>query len=103
MPNPYKEAEKNKKTPPGSRQGGAETEEKVTQPSVPETKAEKPTEPVAALADLLGTIGEEKKPARRSASLYLSDSNLAELKKRSKAAGLSASEYLDQLLTKIFG
>lgn len=105
MGNLYKDADKRRKVIPG----GAEKPQEPSKAEVGETPArtaENPVseavEPSKAIVDLLGTIGEERKPVRKSASLYLSETNLQELKKRAKASKLSASEYLDQLLAKLF-
>lgn len=51
---------------------------------------------------LLDEITGDKKPLKKSATLYLSQDNLSELKKRAKKAGISSSEFMDKLMTKLF-
>ena len=95
--NAFKEAAKKRKTAPG----GAEKEPEVeVVPSQEIEETEK--EPTGEIAALLSGIGGEKKPQKKSSTLYLSATNLGELKKRAKKAGVSSSEFLDKVLTKLF-
>lgn len=72
-------------------------EEVVSIPAESEKPVEKPT---GALEDVLNSIKDKKKPAKRSSTLYLSEANLDWLKQKGEeAGGLSSSEYLDQILT----
>lgn len=127
MGNIYKNADKRKRVKPGSKQPDITVEVEVNEletiPEATETAQEPqkatevvttPTEPEkpvsesveaesATVEELLGDIGAGKKPTRRSTTLYLSDAVLTELEKRSKKAKFrSRSEYLDELLMKLF-
>lgn len=112
MANIYKKAAERQKIVPG----GADVEQELkvevekVQPVVEEVKVPEPETPVAEASDNdaavflpLDDIGANKKPKKRSSTLYLSESVLDELRKRGKKVGLSSSEYLDELLKRAFG
>ena len=105
MANPYKEAEeKRKMKAPGSPREPRQEEEVVTVPEHVQEAAEEPTGgKEAGYGSLLSEIKSERRPKKRSTTLYLSDNVLAELRKLSKKEGMSASEYLDALLKRAFG
>ena len=112
MANIYKKAAERQKITPGGANVEQEevvelvVEEKV-QPVIEEV-VERSEPPVVETSDAdtvlipLDDIGANKKPKKRSSTLYLSESVLDELRKRSKKAGLSSSEYLDEVLKREF-
>lgn len=107
MANIYKKAAERKKIVPG----GAEVEDETVVVEPNDDIDEKNS--AAAVVESsdntdsvfipLDDIGANKKPKKRSSTLYLSESVLDELRKRSKKAGLSSSEYLDEVLRRAFG
>ena len=94
--NAFKEAAKKRKTAPG----GAEKE--VPQVVISEETLPEKKEPAGEIQALLSGIEGERRPQKKSSTLYLSTTNLNELKKRAKKAGVSSSEFLDKVLTKLF-
>ena len=101
MANPYKEAEKTKKTPPGSHQ--SEEKKKVETVHAEDKKlTEVKSEPQGSVVSgVLKAAKEKSKPKKNTVALYLSDSNTKWLKATAKKAGLSTSELLDQILTEL--
>lgn len=109
--NIYRKAAQRNRVKPGSSQSdapeAAETAleaQNVVTPVEPQKPVSEAVEAESAtLEDLLGELGTEKQPTKSSTTLYLSDDVQAELLKRSKKAKFrSRSEYLDELLRKLF-
>ena len=126
MANPFKEAEKAKKKAPGNRVEHEVKEEKietvetpvepvapvepvvvVEQPEVkPEVKPEaKPAgerkkKPEQAVRDIFANL-EPEKPSGKTCSFYLSDDNIAKLKKMAEKKKISTSKLLDHILSEI--
>lgn len=105
MANLYKKAAERQKIVPG----GAKPEPEVKDDEVVVPAAEETPAPVTEVADEksiripLEEIGASKKPKKKSTTLYLSEEVIAELKARgAKAGGMSSSEYLDELLKRVF-
>lgn len=118
MANPFKEAEKAKKKAPGSKQ--QEVVEKKEAPQqeaepvvekVEEKKAEQPAnrgeakpKPAArektVSKDIFASLTAEK-PTGKTYAFYLSDENVAKLKKMAEKKGISASKLLDHILSEI--
>ena len=125
MANPFKEAEKAKKKAPGSKQE-PEVKEVPTQEEKPveaqetavetvvEKKEEKPakktpekteTKPQTkkgekGIKDIFDTLAAEK-PTGKTYAFYLSDENVAKLKKMAEKKGISASKLLDHILSEV--
>lgn len=89
MANPYKDAEKRKKVPPGGMEPEVTTEEVVVEPP-------KPEKPVQTENPLAGMI--EPKPEGKSYGFYLSVEANANLEKLAKQNKCSKSKALDALL-----
>lgn len=67
-------------------------------PAAPAKKPKKELEKTAVAFD----FPVRSKSKKKNYSLYLSEDNMAELQKRSKQYGMSISEYLDEILKKVF-
>lgn len=92
MANPFKEAEKHKKTPPGSKQEQPKVEE-VAQPEpvqVPEEAPATQSDPLAGLVT--------EKPEGKSCGFYLSSEAIKKLDKVAKQNKCSKSKVLDTLI-----
>lgn len=89
MANPFKEAEKRKKTPPGAPEARVETPV--------ETPVEKPTEPIEEKTNPLAGMIETKKTGKTQA-YYLSMESIDKLNKLAKMNKCSASKALDMLI-----
>lgn len=130
MANPFKEAEKARKKAPGSKQEVTEKKEELVKDEVvPVIEPEKPAaEPVvekveekpAALVvekpeakpqtkkgvgekgskDIFASLTAEK-PTGKTYAFYLSDENVAKLKKMAEKKGISASKLLDHILSEV--
>lgn len=93
MANPFKDAEKKKKVPPGSGMVApvqAEVEPKIE---------EKPVEPVAKENPLAGMI--ETKKAGKTQAYYLSLESIDKIEKLAKINKCSASKALDMLIKNV--
>ena len=129
MANPFKEAEKAKKKAPGSKhEHEPEVKEEtvvpaaepvvqeapVVQPEVkpepkvedkvedkPEEKKEKVAKPEKPAADIFAKLEAAKKPTGKAYTFYLSDDNVAKLKKTAEKKGISASKLLDHILSEL--
>jgi hypothetical protein len=125
MANPFKEAEKAKKKAPGSKQEPevkevptkeekpAEAQEKPVEPVVEKVEEKKVEEPVVktevkpqikrgekGTKDIFASLTAEK-PTGKTYAFYLSDENVAKLKKMAEKKGISASKLLDHILSEI--
>ena len=131
MANPFKEAEKAKKKAPGSKhehepevkeetvvpaaepvvkEAPVAQEAPVVQPEVkpepkvedkPEEKKEKVAKPEKPAADIFAKLEAAKKPTGKAYTFYLSDDNVAKLKKTAEKKGISASKLLDHILSEV--
>ena len=131
MANPFKEAEKAKKTAPGSKQNVVEKKEEPKKEEIPvvkpvvkketpvkkeepavvapvEKKEEKPV--VKAEPEKQEKEKETKdifaslspeKPTGKTYAFYLSDENVNKLKKMAEKKGISASKLLDHILSEV--
>ena len=130
MANPFKEAEKAKKTAPGSKQNVVEKKEEPKKEEIPavkpvvkketpvkkeepvvvapvEKKEEKPVvkaEPEKQekkeTKDIFAGLSAEK-PTGKTYAFYLSDDNVNNLKKMAEKKGISASKLLDHILSEV--
>lgn len=127
MANPFKEAEKAKKTAPGSKQNVVEKKEEPKEKKIPvvkeeapvkkeepvvkktvEKKEEKPVvkiepekqEPEKETKDIFAGLSAEK-PTGKTYAFYLSDENVNKLKKMAEKKGISASKLLDHILSEV--
>lgn len=129
MANPFKAAEQAKKKAPGSKPEHEVKEEKIettgtpveqvapvepivpqeqqeVQPEVkieakPEEKSKKKEEkPGKAALDIFASL-EAEKPSGKTYAFYLSDDNVAKLKKMAEKKKISASKLLDHILSEI--
>ena len=131
MANPFKEAEKAKKTAPGSKQNVVEKKEepkKEENPAVkPAVKKETPVKKEEPVVVAPVEKKEEKpvvkaepekqekekdtkdifaglsaeKPTGKTYAFYLSDENVNKLKKMAEKKGISASNLLDHILSEV--
>ena len=92
MANPFKEAEKHKKTPPGSKQEPTRVEEATPVDPVPNQEESAPvqTDPLAGLVT--------EKPEGKSCGFYLSSEAIKKLDKVAKQNKCSKSKVLDTLI-----
>lgn len=127
MANPFKEAEKAKKTAPGSKQNVVEKKEEPKEKKIPVVKEETPVkkEEPAVVApvekkeekpvvkaepekqeekketkDIFAGLSAEK-PTGKTYAFYLSDENVNKLKKIAEKKGISASKLLDHILSEV--
>ena len=127
MANPFKEAEKAKKTAPGSKQNVVEKKEEPKTKEIPVVKEEPPVkkeEPVVVAPvekkeekpvvkaepekqeekketkDIFAGLSAEK-PTGKTYAFYLSDENVNKLKKMAEKKGISASKLLDHILSEV--
>ena len=126
MANPFKEAEKAKKTAPGSKQNVVEKKEEPKKEEIPVVKKESEVkeEPVVVVAtevkeekpvvkakpekkekeketkDIFANLSPEK-PTGKTYAFYLSDDNVNNLKKMAEKKGISASKLLDHILSEV--
>ena len=126
MANPFKEAEKAKKTAPGSKQNVVEKKEGPKKEEIPVVKEEAVVkeEPVVVVAaevkeekavvkakpekkekeketkDIFAGLSAEK-PTGKTYAFYLSDDNVNNLKKMAEKKGISASKLLDHILSEV--
>ena len=126
MANPFKEAEKAKKTAPGSKQNVVEKKEESKKEEIPvvekepvvkeepvvvvaaEEKEEKPVvkakpekkEKEKETKDIFASLSAEK-PTGKTYAFYLSDENVNNLKKMAEKKGISASKLLDHILSEV--
>ena len=89
MANPFKEAEKHKKTPPGSKQEQPKVEEVVEADPV-QTPEVSQSDPLAGLV--------VEKPEGKSCGFYLSSEAIKKLDKAAKQNKCSKSKVLDTLI-----
>ena len=115
MANPFKEAEKAKKTAPGNKQETVVKAEPVEKKEAPVKKTpvqEKPAERPAEKGEKEKTLSrrgvedifaglETVKPAGKTYAFYLSDDNVKKLKKKAEKMGISTSKLLDHILSEI--
>lgn len=95
MSNPFKDAEKKKKVPPGGEQGQqTKVETEVVEP--PKADPPKQEKPVVVENPLAGMI--EPKPEGKAYSFYLSLDANEKLEKLAKQNKCSKSKALDALL-----
>ena len=127
MANPFKEAEKAKKTAPGSKQNVVEKKEEPKEKKIPVVKEETPVkkeEPAVVVPvekkeekpvvkvepekqekekeakDIFAGLSAEK-PTGKTYAFYLSDENVNKLKKMAEKKGISASKLLDHILSEV--
>lgn len=107
MANLYKKAAERQKIVPGGHLDENQEQEilneSVSEEVVRETAEVQDVSDNASVVIPLDEIGASRRPKKRSSTLYLSEEVLSELRKRSKKVGMSASEYLDELLKRAFG
>ena len=131
MANPFKEAEKAKKTAPGSKQNVVEKKEEPKKEEIPAVKpvvkketpvkkeeptvvapVEKKEEQPVAKAEPEKQEKEKdtkdifaglsaEKPTGKTYAFYLSDENVNKLKKMAEKKGISASKLLDHILSEV--
>lgn len=101
MPNPYKNNAPKK--PPMGAPEQPKVEEVVTIPVEPEVPVEKPTDASSVAESVIDKLVQKKKKRSKKSSvaLYLSDDNMKKLNAAAKKAGLSKSEFVDQLLREL--
>lgn len=129
MANPFKEAEKAKKTAPGSKQNVVEKKEEPKEKKIPvvkeetpvkkeepavvapvEKKEEKPVEKAEPekqekekeIKDIFAGLNTEKaKPTLKTYAFYISDDNANKLKQMAEKKGISTSKLLDYILSEV--
>lgn len=105
MANLYKKAAERQKIVPGGTKNDPEDvkEEEITVPGSEEEACPDIEIPDNKSIEIpLDEIGAPKKPKKKSTTLYLSERAISELKTRGKKVGLSSSEYLDEILKRVF-
>ena len=127
MANPFKEAEKAKKTAPGSKQNVVEKKEEPKEEKNPVVKEETPVkkeEPVVVapvkkkeekpvvkvepekkekekgIKDIFAGLSAEK-PVGKTYAYYLSEENGEKLKEMAEKKGISVSKLLDYILSEV--
>ena len=101
MANPFKNNAPKK--PPVGAQDDPKVEEVVTVPVEPEVPEMKPADPSGVAESVIDKLVQKKKKKSKKSSvaLYLSDDNMKKLATAAKKAGLSKSEFVDQLLKEL--
>ena len=67
----------------------------------PEEKKEKVAKPEKPATDIFAKLEAAKKPTGKAYTFYLSDDNVAKLRKTAEKKGISASKLLDHILSEI--